>query len=488
MVQRIQTVTTNLGGGHIRYSTLHGRRHLIVPVAMMKQGVWAGSDGPLLYTGRHLANSCPSWNNKPIVASHPKHHGKPVSAGDPDVLGEVEIGRVLRARFSNHKQRAEAWLDEDRVREVDPRILEKLENGEMVEVSTGLFVDQKEREGVYNGKAYKAVATNHRPDHLAVLMDEEGACSIKDGAGLLQANAKRRSMQDANIKAMKMAASRTNKKMKSLADKRKKSKSTNNHKRTTAMAFNKRVVVDEIITNGVFLEKDRDWLLTLNERKLGAIIAPYITANEEEDEDFELESEELDEIEDTEDEDTEDEDTEDSDDDDVEEEEYEANAKKKFKKGAKAGGQTTGAAPPTKKGGGGSTPKGGVPVLCESEEDYLAALPASIREVHALGLQTLNSKKAEFIHVITANKGNRFSKKQLNGFELDELEALAGLAMGGAAGLATNGRRFAPNFAGAQGGAMIANASGLPNTKPYVMPTINFRDSDDDSSEDDDEE
>ena len=61
-----------------------------------------------------------------------------------------------------------------------------------MEVSTGLFTENVQANGVFGGKAYHAIATNYRPDHLAILPDQIGACSIEDGAGLLRVNVKNR--------------------------------------------------------------------------------------------------------------------------------------------------------------------------------------------------------------------------------------------------------------------------------------------------------
>jgi hypothetical protein len=69
-------------------------------------------------------------------------------------------------------------------------VLDKLDKGEMVEISTGLFTDNIPESGVWNGEAYTAVARNYRPDHLAILPDQKGSCSIADGAGLLRNKAK----------------------------------------------------------------------------------------------------------------------------------------------------------------------------------------------------------------------------------------------------------------------------------------------------------
>lgn len=429
--QRLQTVTANIGGG-IRYASLHGRKMLVAPVAMMKEGVWAGSDGPLLYTAKHLRNACPSWNNKPIMGrAHPKFNGRPISAGQADVIEDQEIGRVLNAHFDN-KQRAEAWLDVERTRAVEPRILKHLMRGDVIEVSTGLFVDQKPRPGIYSGKQYAAIASNHRPDHLAILLDEEGACSVKDGVGLLQANALR--------------------------------KSTRNSKGTDMpQPFNKRVVVDELIDNSVgWDEDDREFLLSLNHDQIGKILAPLINEDDEELEDGELDDVEFEEDDESEDE----EESDDEESDEDEDEEVEANARKKGKK--KIGkvpdkGFGQGSSVGTKKGSGGKTTPGAMPTMCSREE----------RDIYNIGLATVNARRSELIAIINENPGNPFGEKQLNSFEIDELEALAGLAMGNAPSPATNGGRFSPNYTGAAGGAFIANAAD-DRSPPLEMPTINF--------------
>lgn len=120
----------------------------------------------------------------PIVVYHPTRNGLPVSARDPDVLETSEVGRVFRSRF-NGKLRAEAWFDAEATRRVDNRVLDRLEAGEPIELSTGLYVEQIPEEGVHNGRAYAHVAVNYVPDHLAILPDQVGACSIADGCGVL---------------------------------------------------------------------------------------------------------------------------------------------------------------------------------------------------------------------------------------------------------------------------------------------------------------
>lgn len=180
-------VTINLQP-RIRYDTLEGRRHMVIPMIMLTEGVHAGSCGPLLYPGAELGKTPQVWNHKPIVVYHPTINGQGVSACDPVILNNRKIGVILNSRFEDSKLHAEAWLEESRVKKVDNRILEALQAGKVVELSTGLFTDNEQQEGTWNGEDYVAVARNYRPDHLAILPDKKGACSIEDGAGLLRVN------------------------------------------------------------------------------------------------------------------------------------------------------------------------------------------------------------------------------------------------------------------------------------------------------------
>lgn len=184
-------------GGTLRKAFLEGREHYVVPMVMMTEGVHNGSGGPLLYRASELEKAVPAWNHKPIMAYHPTLAGQGVSACSPEVLNRQKIGVVLNTGW-NGKQRAEAWIDCARVATVDPRIESAIHRREKVEVSTGLFVDRIPAQpgATCNAKPYAFEAVNHRPDHLAVLPDQVGACSIADGAGLFQWNAKGTAMNE----------------------------------------------------------------------------------------------------------------------------------------------------------------------------------------------------------------------------------------------------------------------------------------------------
>jgi len=183
----LTTLRFNLANSAIRHETLHGKRYIVAPMVMLTEGVHNGSGGPLLYREGDIKRAAPAWNMKPIVVYHPQINGQGVSACDPDVLQAQQVGMVMKTTW-NGKLRAEAWVDEERAAAVDARVLDALEQNKLMEVSTGLFTENVEEVGDWNGEEYKAIATNHQPDHLALLPDQIGACSVADGAGLLMLN------------------------------------------------------------------------------------------------------------------------------------------------------------------------------------------------------------------------------------------------------------------------------------------------------------
>jgi len=183
-----QRLTFNLKAekASVRHDNMQGRDFLVVPAVMMTEGVHRGSAGPLYYPAEELARSAEVWNSKPVVVYHPERNGAPISANDPDILTKYKVGELLKTRWEDNKLKTECWLEESRIRDVDDRVLNALDEGTIMEVSTGLLVDQDTTSGEWNGEAYDGIARNHRPDHFALLPDKEGACSVADGAGLLR--------------------------------------------------------------------------------------------------------------------------------------------------------------------------------------------------------------------------------------------------------------------------------------------------------------
>lgn len=180
----LQTFTINIQGDLVEEKTLEGEEYWVAPMVMMTECVANGSQGPLYYSAEELEKWTPAWNHKPIVTPN---HPESGSACTQEFLDKNKIGVVLNATW-NGKQRAYGWFNKKRTQQLEPRVANALKSGRMMELSTGLYVDPAGSGGEFKGEKYTAMAINHRPDHLAILPDKIGACSIAKGAGLLQLN------------------------------------------------------------------------------------------------------------------------------------------------------------------------------------------------------------------------------------------------------------------------------------------------------------
>lgn len=175
--------------GKLRFVDINGRQFAIAPIKILMPRVLHGSKGALYYPPEEIARNIESWNGKPLVVKHPNLKGNNVSAHLPEIFATQEIGRVYNASIGNDNSlTVDGYFDVDITRKLDNRVWNALIRGEKIEVSTGLFTDNEpaQQNAVHEGTPYTHIARNYRPDHLAILPDEKGACSCEDGCGVFQ--------------------------------------------------------------------------------------------------------------------------------------------------------------------------------------------------------------------------------------------------------------------------------------------------------------
>lgn len=177
-------ITLNGADYQLRSETYMGKKHIVAPVVLMVPGVHCGSNGPILYTEEELSKFTCAWNGRPVPVFHPKEGDYFVSCNSPQIIEQNSIGQIFNANFTDGKLRGEIWIDEEQAKRISPLALSYIRNGRPLDVSTGVFTDDEYVTGVWNGEEYTAIARNLRPDHLAVLPDQNGACSWADGCGV----------------------------------------------------------------------------------------------------------------------------------------------------------------------------------------------------------------------------------------------------------------------------------------------------------------
>lgn len=161
-----------------------GKDHIVVPVVMMVEGVHNNNRGKVFYATHELSKVVDSWNGVPVTINHPYVDGVPVSANSPELIDAVGVGRIYNAKMVSNKLMAEAWIEEEKIKNISPAAYSHILQASPLEVSTGLFSDNEEKNGDWNGEEYNYIAKNHRPDHLALLPGGVGACSWQDGCGI----------------------------------------------------------------------------------------------------------------------------------------------------------------------------------------------------------------------------------------------------------------------------------------------------------------
>lgn len=180
----------------IRDEKLFGKEYTVVNVVAMVEGVRFGQNqqDPELGLASEFGNNPISWANRPITLNHPKEDDTYVSANSPKILESYCFGFTMNPVVEDSKLKLEAWIDKDRVQElggdfqeVYDRIIDQ-ESEEVVEISVGFFSDVEAQKGKFKGQAYSGIWRNIRPDHLAILPFQKGACSVEDGCGIPRIN------------------------------------------------------------------------------------------------------------------------------------------------------------------------------------------------------------------------------------------------------------------------------------------------------------
>lgn len=187
MNERFQ-VSFTINTPAVRRTQHLGRDTLIAPVVLLVEGVHSGSMGPMFYSANELRKSAPFWNDMPLPVFHPENAaGMSVSARSPQVMEANSVGRLYDVEYLDSptpRLRGNLYIDIERCTSISPAVLDIINRGGQLDVSTGLYSTDIQSPGDWNGEQYTAVVTDMRPDHLALLPGRQGACSWADGCGV----------------------------------------------------------------------------------------------------------------------------------------------------------------------------------------------------------------------------------------------------------------------------------------------------------------
>lgn len=179
----LRTITAHLATHQTRRATLDGREYVVARVVPIMEAVLNNYFIPR----EEIAAYVEAWNYVPVPLGHPQNdYGDYISARSP---GQVEhsLGHFFNAHMQGTKLVGEVWLDLEKCQRLGgeaAECLRRIEANEPIECSTAFFPETDMTPGIFNGVRYQGIHRHLRPDHLALLPDAVGACSIADGCGV----------------------------------------------------------------------------------------------------------------------------------------------------------------------------------------------------------------------------------------------------------------------------------------------------------------
>lgn len=174
----------------VKEITHDGRAYLVAPVVAIREGVM---NSELVLTDE-FGHYVEAWNGRPVSLGHPMSNGEPISVNSPDIWAMSVPGQLWNAHVDDDKLKAEIWIELEKAQKLGgdaAMVVNAMRANQPTEVSTGYYRDAEESPGVWNGMAYETIARNIRPDHLALLPNEIGACSWDDGCGVPRINSRK---------------------------------------------------------------------------------------------------------------------------------------------------------------------------------------------------------------------------------------------------------------------------------------------------------
>ena len=177
LIHLTSEVVANAGS---RTEMFEGQEYLVYPVIALVEGV----HNNLFYPASEISKFPQAWNGRPIPVQHPvDNNGINISANDPRVLERQNIGFCFNFGVDDKDRlKGELWVNKNKAVAYDANLIAQMNNN--MEVSTCLWLEGDDKPGLWNNEQYVESVYNFRPDHIAILPGREGACNWQDGCGV----------------------------------------------------------------------------------------------------------------------------------------------------------------------------------------------------------------------------------------------------------------------------------------------------------------
>lgn len=179
-------------GAQLRRETLNGEEYLVAPVVAIQEGVYMyprqngrGIKREFL-PAEEIANTAEEWEGEILTLSHPQNdQGRPGLTDDPDTSYQ-NVGLFRNVDYKEESLVGETWIRANEVGEHGGELedyVNSVEAGNPQEVSTGYRAGTEFEKGTYQNQRYTYIQREPEPDHLALLTNNRGNCSVAEGCG-----------------------------------------------------------------------------------------------------------------------------------------------------------------------------------------------------------------------------------------------------------------------------------------------------------------
>ena len=185
---RLQTLDARVDADEVRREEHDGDEYVVAPVVAVQEMILKGEFLP----NEEIAAAAPAFSGVPLPVGHPKVDGEFVSANTPERRENLSVGWFYNTEHTDRSLVGEVWIDVQKSKRLasesdDDAFVDALKavlRGDPVEVSTAYWYERQDEMGTHDGESYDSTQANLKPDHLALLPNSEGECSLDDGCGV----------------------------------------------------------------------------------------------------------------------------------------------------------------------------------------------------------------------------------------------------------------------------------------------------------------
>lgn len=165
--------------GIVRKVVENGREFIVAPIVAVKDGVLNGE----LVRSDVLGRLLDEWEGTPLTINHPPDDAAAVITKTHAWIRQNEIGTMRNVHVAQNRLKGEVWIPTDQTAPEVKAVIKRIENGETLQVSVGFLSAFTVQKGTFGRKQFREVTQDAAPNHVALLPNDVGACSIVDGCG-----------------------------------------------------------------------------------------------------------------------------------------------------------------------------------------------------------------------------------------------------------------------------------------------------------------